>query len=176
MLAAQRLVVAYSRALVAQAEKNPDLLVLDADLVKDCGLIEFRDRFPERFVECGIAEQDMVSTACGMAHRGALPVVPLLCLLSVGASQRADRQPGERILARDLRRFAGGPAAGRAWTFASIGARYLGRGAIPHLMAAEPCTEREVELLVDFLFNAAGDSDVGSRAGRCRSSCPAITT
>ena len=35
--------------------------VLDADLAKDCGLIEFEKIFPNRFLEFGIAEQDMVS-------------------------------------------------------------------------------------------------------------------
>ena len=59
--APQKLVVAYSHALVSQAEKNPRLVALDADLVLDCGLIPFRKKFPDRFVECGIAEQDMVS-------------------------------------------------------------------------------------------------------------------
>src|SRR5262245_62224560 len=66
VLAVQRLVAAYSRALVDQASRNSRIVALDADLVKDCGLIEFREKFPDRFVECGIAEQDMVSMACGM--------------------------------------------------------------------------------------------------------------
>ena len=71
----ENLVAAYERTLVAQGERHPQLVALDADLVKDCGLISFATRFPERFVECGIAEQDMVSTAAGMARRGLLPVV-----------------------------------------------------------------------------------------------------
>ena len=48
---------------------------LDADLYLDCGLIPFRQRFPERFVECGIAEQDMVSQAGALALGGMLPAV-----------------------------------------------------------------------------------------------------
>ena len=51
------------------------LVALDADLILDTGLIPFRERFPERFIECGIAEQDMVSMAGAMALKGALPVV-----------------------------------------------------------------------------------------------------
>src|SRR3954470_21013031 len=57
------LVAAYGKALVRQAERHPHLVALDADLIKDCGLLEFAARFPARFVECGIAEQDMVSMA-----------------------------------------------------------------------------------------------------------------
>src|SRR4029077_10602090 len=69
----QKLVAAYSEALVEQAEKNPGLIALDADLVLDCGLLPFRKKFPDRFVECGIAEQDMASQAGGMALEGAPP-------------------------------------------------------------------------------------------------------
>jgi len=71
----QRLIGAYSGALVTQAASNPELVVLDADLVLDCGLIPFKEQFPERFIECGIAEQDMLSMAGGLALRGMLPVV-----------------------------------------------------------------------------------------------------
>ena len=73
--APQRLVGAYSRALVAEAARNPEIVVLDGDLALDCGLIPFSKRFPERFFECGIAEQDMVSQAGGFALRGLLPIV-----------------------------------------------------------------------------------------------------
>ena len=58
-------------------------MALDADLMLDCGLIPFRDKFPERFIECGIAEQDMLSMASGLALRGMLPVVhSFACFLS----------------------------------------------------------------------------------------------
>ena len=49
--------------------------MLDADLASDCRVRAFELAYPERFVECGIAEQDMVSMAAGMARHGLLPVV-----------------------------------------------------------------------------------------------------
>ncbi len=52
---------AYSDALLAQARNNSSIVALDADLILDTGLILFQKEFPERFIECGIAEQDMVS-------------------------------------------------------------------------------------------------------------------
>jgi transketolase len=70
-----RLVNAYSAALCDLADERPELVVLDGDLVLDTGLVPFAARFPDRFIECGIAEQDMVSQAGGLALRGALPVV-----------------------------------------------------------------------------------------------------
>jgi transketolase len=71
----ERLVAAYGRALLAAAEEDPRIVVLDADLMIDLALEGFRDRFPDRFLECGIAEQDMVSQASGLAAGGLLPVV-----------------------------------------------------------------------------------------------------
>jgi transketolase len=93
----ENLVAAYERALVAQAERHPHLLALDADLVKDCGLIAFATRFPDRFIECGIAEQDMVSMAAGMARRGALPVVhSFACFLAARPNEQIYNQCSER--------------------------------------------------------------------------------
>src|SRR5207244_10098165 len=70
----ERLVPAYTEALLDEARRNPAIIVLDADLVKDCGLVPFAQEVPDRFVECGIAERVMGWLACGMAWRGALQV------------------------------------------------------------------------------------------------------
>lgn len=71
----QRLVDAYARALVDVGRAHPQVVVLDADLMVDMGLVPFRDAFPDRFLECGIAEQDMLSQAGGLAAGGMLPIV-----------------------------------------------------------------------------------------------------
>src|SRR5688572_28962133 len=90
------LIAAYDRALMTQAEKNSRLLVLDADLIKDCGLVSFANRYPDRFVECGIAEQDMVSMAAGMARRGALPIVhSFACFLAARPNEQIYNQCSE---------------------------------------------------------------------------------
>lgn len=68
------LIKVYTDALIRLSEKHKTIVALDADLVLDTGLIPFKERFPERFFECGIAEQDMVSQAGGMALTGLLPV------------------------------------------------------------------------------------------------------
>ncbi|WP_052499250.1 transketolase C-terminal domain-containing protein [Streptomyces vietnamensis] len=70
-----RLFQAYGEELAAQAEQRTDIVALDADLVLDTGLIPFSERHPDRFFEFGIAEQDMVSAAGGMAAGGLLPFV-----------------------------------------------------------------------------------------------------
>ena len=70
-----KLVDAWGAALVARAQRDEKVVALDGDLLLDTGLTEFSRRFPERFIECGIAEQDMVSQAGGLALRGMRPVV-----------------------------------------------------------------------------------------------------
>ena len=80
---------AYGQALVEQAEREPRLVALDADLRKDTGLVEFRERFPERYFQCGIAEQDMVSQAGAMALAGLLPVVhSFACFISTRPNEQ----------------------------------------------------------------------------------------
>jgi len=69
------LVVAYGAALLDAAERHPNLVVLDADLTRELGLVTFKERYPDRFFQIGIAEQDMVGIASGMAMNGSLPVV-----------------------------------------------------------------------------------------------------
>ncbi len=66
---------AYGEELVRLGAERDDLVVLDADLASDCRVRAFELAYPDRFVECGIAEQDMVSTAAGLARHGLLPVV-----------------------------------------------------------------------------------------------------
>ncbi len=67
--------VAYGEALCELAPKNKNFVVLDADLSLDCKLRTFEDTYADRFVECVIAEQDMVSMAAGFALQGMVPIV-----------------------------------------------------------------------------------------------------
>ena len=64
---------AYGEALVEVGRAHPEVVVLDADLYKSTRTVYFRDAFPERFIDIGIAEADMVSTAAGMAASGLIP-------------------------------------------------------------------------------------------------------
>lgn len=64
---------AYGDALAAVGRAHPGVVVLDADLYNSTRTVLFRDAFPERFFDLGIAEMDMVSTAAGMAASGLVP-------------------------------------------------------------------------------------------------------
>lgn len=61
---------AYGKALVELGRQNPDIVVLDADLSKSTMTHLFAREFPRRFFDCGIAEQNMIGIAAGLAASG----------------------------------------------------------------------------------------------------------
>jgi len=63
----------YSDGLLYLGEHDPRVVVLDADLAKSTSSARFKEKFPERFFEMGIAEQNMVDFAAGLALAGKIP-------------------------------------------------------------------------------------------------------
>ncbi|MDH4145250.1 MAG: 1-deoxy-D-xylulose-5-phosphate synthase [Acidimicrobiia bacterium] len=66
---------AFSDALIKEADANPAVVAITAAMPDSTGLLPFRDRFPDRMVDVGIAEQHAVTSAAGMAMGGLRPVV-----------------------------------------------------------------------------------------------------
>jgi transketolase len=150
MQGTQRLVPAYSKALVAQAERDPRIVALDADLVLDTGLIPFSERFPERFIECGIAEQDMVSQAGGLALSGVLPVVhSFACFLSTRPNEQIYNNATERRRVVYVGSLAGLLPGGPGHSHQSV-RDIAALAAMPGLEMLEPCTEEEVAQAVEY--------------------------
>ncbi len=86
---AERMIPSYTDAILAEANRHKNLVALDADLILDTGLIPFKEKYPDRFIECGIAEQDMVSQAGTMALGGLIPIVhSFACFLTGRASEQ----------------------------------------------------------------------------------------
>ena len=154
----QRFIPVYAKALVASAERRQDLHVLDADLVLDCGLIPFRDRFPDRFLECGIAEQDMVSIASGMAARGLLPVAhSFSCFLSARPNEQIYNNATEQRKVVYVGSLAGLLPGGPGHSHQCV-RDISSLGAVPHLVMIEPSCEDEVALAVDYCVNGTEES------------------
>jgi len=66
---------AYGAALVELSKTNPDIVVLDADLSSSTQTKGFGRAFPERFFNVGLAEQNMVGIAAGLAASGKVPFI-----------------------------------------------------------------------------------------------------
>ncbi len=74
----------FGEGLVLAAEKNPAVVGLCADLTESTQMLEFKKKFPGRFVEIGIAEQNMASVASGMAAMGKIPFMTSYAMFSPG--------------------------------------------------------------------------------------------
>lgn len=63
----------YVQTLIEMAEQDPRVVVLDADLMKANGTMPFKEHFPERTFDVGVAEANMIGVACGLSLEGFIP-------------------------------------------------------------------------------------------------------
>lgn len=75
---------AYGNALVKLGAANQDIVVLDADLSKSTKTAGFAKAYPERFIQMGIAEADMIATAAGLAASGKIPFASTFAIFATG--------------------------------------------------------------------------------------------
>ena len=74
----------YGNALVELGKKHDDLVVLDADLAGATKTGIFKKAFPERHIDCGIAEGNMMSVAAGLAAAGMVPFASSFAMFAAG--------------------------------------------------------------------------------------------
>lgn len=74
----------FGDALVELGEQNPNVVALTADLKESTRVEKFAQKFPERFIECGVAEQNMMGIAAGLALCGKIPFVASYATFSPG--------------------------------------------------------------------------------------------
>lgn len=75
---------AFGKTLAELGKTNNDIVVMDADLACSTQTQVFGKAFPERFFDCGIAEQDMIATAAGLAAEGKTPFVSSFAMFATG--------------------------------------------------------------------------------------------
>jgi len=80
---------AFGKALSSLADEFPKLVVLDADIAGGTGVHHFRKSHPERFLQFGIAEQNMMAAAGGLAATGLIPVVTTFAVFCLRAVEQA---------------------------------------------------------------------------------------
>jgi transketolase len=142
----ERLIPAYADELVKLGREHPEIVALDADLVVDCGSYGFKQEFPARFVECGIAEQDMVSMAGALALRGKLPIVhSFACFLSTRPNEQIYNVATENTKVIYHASLAGLLPAAPGHSHQSV--RDISAiGSNPGIVMIEPANERETRL------------------------------
>jgi transketolase len=139
------LVQAYSNALINEAKEHSEIIALDADLILDTGLLPFKKEFPERFIECGIAEQDMVSRAGTMALNKLLPVVhSFSCFLTTRPIEQIYNNSTEHSKIIYVGSLAGLVPAGPGHSHQSVhDVSFM--SSIVNITCIEPVSERQVK-------------------------------
>jgi transketolase len=74
----------FGEGLVRAGEADPKVVVLCADLAGSVGVNDFKDKFPNRFIEVGVAEQNLATIASGMATMGKIPFMASYAVFSPG--------------------------------------------------------------------------------------------
>jgi transketolase len=149
---------AYGEGLLELAENHPELVVLDADLASDCRIRPFELAYPERFHESGIAEQDMVSAAAGMARHGLLPVVnSFAAFLAARANEQIYNQASERTKVVYALHYAGLIPAGPGKSHQSIRDVSL-LGALPNMTVVQPANAEETKALLRWAVEEAAEN------------------
>ncbi len=151
---------AFGQALVDLAAVKKDFVVLDADLAADCRIRAFEEKFPQRFIENGIAEQDMVSMAGGLALQGVLPVVNTFgAFLAARANEQIYNNACEGTRIIYVNHYAGLIPAGPGQSHQSIRDISL-LAALPNFIIMQPCNAVETRLAVEFCLKEAGENCV----------------
>ena len=152
---AERVVTAYGEALVKIGAQRKDIIVMDADLSADCGLRPFEEAYPDRFIENGIAEQDMVSAAGGLALHGFLPIVNSFgVFLASRANEQIYNNATEKTKIIYACHYAGLIPAGPGKSHQSLRDISL-FGALPNCTIIEPCNGIETEQALQWCVEQA---------------------
>ena len=146
----QKLIPEYEKSLNDLGGKHKDIVVLDADLMIDCGLLSFSKNYPERFIECGIAEQDMLSQAGALALKGKLPIShSFSCFLATRANEQFYNNASERTKCIYVGSLAGLLPSGPGHSHQMVHDISI-LGGIPGLILLEPSCEEEVRMILKY--------------------------
>lgn len=81
----------FGRGLVLAGEENEDVVALCADLAESTRMHWFREKFPKRYIELGVAEQNLATVASGMANYGKIPFIASYAAFSPGRNNEQIR-------------------------------------------------------------------------------------
>ena len=148
---------AYGKALVEFAEKYPKLVVLDADLSKATMTKDFAAAYPERFFDCGIAENNMTGIAAGMATCGLKPFTNTFAIFAAGRSYEQVRNSiGYPHLNVTVVGSHGGISVGEDGATHQCTEDFALMRQIPGMLVLCPCDGNEMRLAVEALLNYEG--------------------
>lgn len=148
---------AFGKAILELGSRYEDIVVLDADLAKSTKTEKFAQNFPERFFNMGVAEQNMIGTACGLSLAGK---VPFASTFAVFASGRAFDQVRNSLCYPKLNVKIAASHAGI--TVGEDGASHQSledialMRSLPNMSVIVPADAVETEQVVEFAYQYSG--------------------
>jgi transketolase len=143
----------FGEGLLAVGEKDPKIVALCADLTESTQMHLFKEKFPERFVEVGVAEQNLASVASGMAAMGKLPVISSYAMFSPGRNWEQIRtticyNDRKVIIAGSHAGVSVGPDGGTHQAVEDIAITRV----IPNMTVVSPCDAIEAKKAIEALL------------------------
>jgi transketolase len=148
---------ALGKTLVELARENPNIVVLDADLASSTRMVYFAEQFPDRFFQMGIAEQNMMGAAAGMALMGK---IPFISSFAVFVSRRACDQVAISIAhsgvnAKIIGAYSGLVSGNNGATHQAMEDVAIMRG-IPGMVIVDPADDIEMAQVVRAIVEYRG--------------------
>lgn len=163
----------FGEGLVKAGEKNPNVVGLCADLTISTTMNLFKEKFPERFVELGVAEQNLASVASGMSAMGKIPFISSYAMFSPGRNWEQIRTTicynnRHVIIAGSHAGVSVGPDGGTHQAIEDIAITRV----IPRMIVISPCDHIEARKAT--IASVEGGSPIYIRLAREKT--PVITT
>jgi len=148
--------VSFGEALEELGERNPDIVVLDADLSKSTMSIKFAKKFPDRFFEMGIAEQNMIGTAAGLALAGKIPFACSFACFLIGRYETIRMSVAYTNANVKLVGTHAGIGIGEDG-YSQMGLEDIAlMRALPNVSVVQPCDDIETKQAVEYIASHEG--------------------
>ncbi|MBI2658819.1 transketolase family protein [Candidatus Woesearchaeota archaeon] len=138
----------YGKALLELGKQNPDVVALDADLSDSTRSEYFAKQFPERFFSMGIAEQDMIGAAAGLAFSGKIPYASTFAVFSERAYEFVRNVVSRNKLNVKITGSHAGIFTGEDGKSAQAIEDIAAYRALPNMVVLQPCDSVEAEKMV----------------------------
>jgi transketolase len=141
---------AFGEAVLALGEKNPNVVVLDADLSKSTMTQNFAKKFPQRHFELGIAEMNMVGAAAGLALSGKIPFLTSFACFLIGRLETIRVSAAYNNTNMKLVGTHAGIGIGEDGTSQMGLEDVAAMRALPHMVVLQPADHRETVQAVEW--------------------------
>ena len=147
----------YGNALVELGKKHDDLVVLDADLAAATQTGIFKKAFPERHIDCGIAECNMMGIAAGIATTGKVPFASTFAMFAAGrAFEQVRNSVGYPKLNVKIGATHGGISVGEDGATHQCCEDFALMRTIPGMVVACPSDDIEAKAMVEAAYEHVG--------------------